>query len=138
MDSQPADVPPGSGESSRLRGLVQAILQYFEARTRLFQIEAEEAGLKLAKVAFLAAITMAFLGGAWLLLMPAAVLLLARWLEVPWEKAAAGVGGAHLALGILFTIALRIAFAKLRLFDESIKQFHKDREWIGGDPAKPS
>ncbi len=117
---------------------MQAILQYFEARTRLFQIEADEAGLKLARLAFLAVITMAFLGGAWLLLMPAAVLLLARWLEVPWEKAAAGAGGAHLILGIFFAIALRLAFARLRLFDESIKQFHKDREWIGGDQAKPN
>lgn len=132
MDAQPSPEPQPQPPPSRIRGLAEAGLLYFEARSRLFQIEAQEAGFKLSRVVALGVFALGFLGGAWLLLMPVVVWLTAKWLQVPWTHVAGVLGAAHLIVGGILALRLRQAFARLKLFEETINQIHRDREWIGG------
>ncbi len=119
--------------SSRLSGLAQAVLLYFAARSRLLSIEAEEAATRLTRVIIAGLLAMGLLGGAWLLLMPVIVSWLAGKLGWHWTQVAAVVGGAHLVLGILFSLRLKSLSSSLNLFQETINQFQKDREWVAGN-----
>ncbi len=127
---QPGSPEPDVRSASPLRGLAEAGLLYFEARSRLFQIEAQEAGTKAGRAVVLGLGALAFIAGAWLLLMPVAVWGLSQWLQVPWPYVAAGLGGAHLLAGGILGLLLRRACARLKPFEETINQFQRDREWI--------
>lgn len=129
---QPTSPEPDAPTPSRLRGLAEAGLLYFEARSRLFQIEAQEAGTKAGRAVVLGLGALGFLAGAWLLLMPVAVWGLSQWLKVPWPYVAAGLGGAHLLAGGILALMLRRTCARLKPFEETINQFQRDREWIAG------
>lgn len=132
MPSAPDSDTPPPASPSRLRGLAHAGLLYFEARSRLFQIEAQEAGGKLARVLVLAGCAAVLLVCAWMLLMPVAVWLIAKKTGWPLEQVAAALGGAHLLLGAALVLRLRSVGARLRLFEETINQTQRDREWIRG------
>ncbi len=131
MESETAR-PPGSGEASGLRGLAQAGLLYFEARSRLFQIEAAEAGSRLSRLVVLAVAAATLTGAAWLLLMPALVWWLAGVTERSWQSIAAVLGTAHLIPAAILVLRLKITAARLKLFEETINQCRKDRECLGG------
>jgi uncharacterized membrane protein YqjE len=65
-------------------------------------------------------------------MMPAIISLLSQWLARPWEHIALALGLLHL---IIAAIALRRALThwpQVRLFEESLNQLQKDREWIAG------
>jgi uncharacterized membrane protein YqjE len=121
--------PPGS---DRLRSLVHAGLRYLDARAQLAQIEAHEAGLYVRRALVLAALLAAGLAGAWLLMVPAVVVLIAEKLGMPWTHVALGSGGLHLILAIIVLRRLWSLLGRTRLFEESINQFHHDRAWLAG------
>lgn len=121
----------------RVRGVVQAVLRYVAARGHLFQIEAQEAGSHLASAAIMAVIGLGMLGGAWLLLMPAAVWYAAQKLHQPWEYVAAGVGAAHLLIALILLLSLKKRLQRLKLFEESLNQFEKDRSWVARAETQP-
>ncbi len=125
-------LPPAAAGSGlkRVRGLVQALLRYVAARGHLLQIEAQEAGSRLASVAIMAVIGLGALGGAWLLLVPAGVFCLARWMGWPVEYVAGIAGGIHLLLALIFLLGLKMRLRKLKLFEETLNQFEKDRSWV--------
>jgi uncharacterized membrane protein YqjE len=120
----------GAPEPSGVRGLAQAGLLYLEARGRLFQIEAQEAGQKLSRVVVLAVVALVFLVFAWLLLMPVAVFTISELGGWSWKRVAAVMGGFHLFIGFGCLLRLRSVAKGLRLFEESINQCHRDRECV--------
>lgn len=124
--------PPAAGEASGLRGLAQAGLLYFEARSRLFQIEAEEAGSRLSRLVVLAVAAITLLGAAWLLLMPVLVWWLSAATGKSWQLIAAVLGMAHLLPAAILMLRLKSAASRLKLFEETINQCRKDRECLGG------
>jgi uncharacterized membrane protein YqjE len=124
-----------SGSEGHVRGFVQAGLRYAEARGKLFQIEAHEAGGQLAQAGSRGLLAFGCLAVAWLLAMPAVVVLLAEWLQprwawLRWEHVALGLSVMHLLLGMIFLSAARNRWRRVRLFEESLNQFQKDREWV--------
>lgn len=130
MEPSPASAPV-SGDASGLRGLMQAGIQYFEARTRLFQIEASEAGYHLSRLIILAVLAFALSGGAWLLLMPVIVWAVAHFAGCSWQVAAGGIGGLHLVIGLVLALRAKKIAARLKLFEETINQCRRDRECLG-------
>ena len=138
--AEPAPAPPQPTVSStdRLRSLVAVLLRYAVARGKLFQIEAQEAGGLLAGVAVLMVLALGALAGAWCLLMPALVWFAAQKLHQPWEYVAGAVGGAHLFVALVFLGVLKARLAKMRLFEESLNQFERDRVWVATDETQPN
>lgn len=118
--------------SQRLRGLVQAGLAYAEARGKLLQIEAQEAGQVATQLGISAGLAGGALAGAWLLLMPAAVSLSAKYVNQPWEYCAAALGALHLLIGLILLLRVKARLPRVPLFEETLNQFQKDREWIAG------
>ena len=129
--------PTSSLATQRLRGLAQAGLAYAEARGKLFQIEAEEAGYHAGIIGRAAGIGAGAIVGAWLLLVPAVISLVAKKLEQPWEYVAAALGALHLIIGLALLLRLKARWPQMRLFEESLNQFQKDREWIAGNQKPP-
>lgn len=115
-----------------MRGLAQAGLSYFEARARLFQIEAQDAGRRLTRMIVLAVCALCLLGGAWLLLMPVLVWCIAQAAGCAWYLVAAVAGGVHLLIAVVLVLRLKGAAARLTLFEETINQCRRDRECVGG------
>lgn len=127
--------PPTPGPEGHVRGLVQAGLRYIEIRGQLFQIETQEAGSHVSKVASRGILALGCLMVAWLLAMPAVVVLAADYLKpywpwARWEYVALGLAGLHLIFGFLFLLAAKSRWQRVRLFEESLNQFKKDREWV--------
>ncbi len=123
---EPSIMPPASSA----RGLLQATVNYLEARGQLLQIEAKEAASTLSRSgrAWLIAAA-AFVIGA-CTLIPAAISLSARLLRIPWEYLALGIAGFLFVIGMIFlSVALRRSRG-LRPFEESINQFREDRAWL--------
>lgn len=118
-------------EVSRVRSLLRALALYVEARGRLLQIEAQEAGTKLITILVLAFLMSGFLLFGWMLALPALVWLIAD--SQGWElwRVALGAAGIHLFLGIIFLIGLKTRLQKLRVFEETFNQFLRDRETLG-------
>lgn len=121
-------------EVSRLKSLLRALALYGEARGRLLQIEAQEAGVKFTSMLVFAAVAAGFLLCGWLLAVPALVWVVSEALAWPWWKVALGAAGVHLFVGLLFLIRLRSLLRRLQVFEETFKQFQRDREWLSGNP----
>lgn len=122
--------PPSTGESPGLRGFLQAGLLYFEARARLFQIEAGEAGQHIGRLIVSAIAALALIGGAWLLLMPVLVWAVAKAAGCSWQISAGAIGGVHLLIGLVLVLRVKSMAARLKLFEESINQCRRDRECL--------
>lgn len=123
--------PPSIGEVSGLRGFLHAGLLYFEARARLFQIEAGEAGQSVGRLFVAAIAAIALIGGAWLLLMPVIVWGVARLAGCSWQLSAGVIGGLHFIVGVVLVLRVKAGAARLKLFEESINQCRRDRECLG-------
>ena len=132
-----------SGTDSRVRGLVQAVLRYIGARGKLFQIEAQEAGSHVSKVSVRGVIALGCLLVAWLLSIPAIVSLGAEYLKpyapwMRWEFMALILAGAHLFFGFIFLMDAKRRWGRVRLFEESLNQFEKDRAWVAHNQQPPN
>lgn len=136
MDQPPPSEPPVTGGGSRLQEFARASFLYLEARGKLFQIEAQEAGGKTARVFVLGVVALGLLAGAWLLVVPAAVSVIAEKTSRDWREIAFILALAHFAIGIALAWRARAVFKKLKLFEESINQFQRDREWAHAQHKK--
>lgn len=119
-------------EVSRLKSLLRALALYAEARGRLLQIEAQEAGVKFTTMIVLAGMAAGFLFFAWMLAVPAIIWYLQYTQGWPWPKVALGAAGGHLFLGLLILLRLRALLRRLQVFEETFRQFQRDREWLSG------
>lgn len=133
----PAPPPSGPTTASGLRGLVRAWVLYAEARGRLVQIEAREAGTRITGATLLALATFGALFTGWLLAMPGIVWMLAERTGWHWSRAALALAAAHIVLGMLASLWLKRKLTSLRIFEESFNQLKRDREWIAGDESQP-
>ena len=131
--------PPGEPVSTfeRVQGLAVVLLRSVSARGRLFQIEAQEAGSNITGIVVLAVMGLGFLAGAWLLLVPTAVWFAAQQTHQPWEYIAGGAGAAHLLLALIFLLRLRGRLRRLKLFEETLNQFERDRSWVADREKQP-
>ena len=133
--SPPAEPPVST--TDRLRSLIAVLLRYVAARGKLFQIEANEAGSHIAGVAVLLVIALGALAGAWCLLVPAAIWFAAQKLHQPWEYVAGAAGAAHLFLAFIFLLRVRSRLRRMKLFEESLNQFERDRAWVASNETQP-
>lgn len=124
-------------EPSRLKSLLRALALYVEARGQLLQIEAREAGTRLATLILAATLTAGSLLAGWLLALPALVWLLAKALARPWWQVALGVAALHFLAAVTGAVILAALLRRMRVFDETFRQFQKDREWISGTHEQP-
>ena len=117
-------------EPSGVRGLAEASFSYLEARGRLLQLEAQEAGQTVGRMLVVGLIAVCSFILAWLLVIPVIVWALAKWGGWPWQPVAGALALAHLLVAIVCVISLRLRAARLRLFEETIQQCRRDRECI--------
>jgi uncharacterized membrane protein YqjE len=122
-------------EVSRVKSLLRTLALYVEARGRLLQIEAQEAGTKLSEIAILVAVICGCLLFGWMLALPALVWMLADSQGWPWWQVALGAAGIHMLLAIFFFLSLRARLKRLHVFEETFRQFQRDREVIGNPPT---
>jgi hypothetical protein len=121
-------------EVSRVKSLLRTTALYAEARGRLLQIEAQEAGTKFSAIIVITIILSGCLLSGWMLALPALVWLIAETQGWPWWQVALGAAAAHIGLGFILLISLKVRLKKLRVFEETFHQFQRDREWLGNPP----
>ena len=124
-----------SGQLHRLRALLRALTLYIEARGKLLQIEAKEAGARVALVLIVALVIVICLFCAWLLVLPALIWLVVDSKGWHWSQVAFGAAGLHLFFGFILLLVLKAQLKKLRPFEETFHQFKHDREWIIDTPT---
>lgn len=121
-----------------MRGMVVTLLQYFEARGKLLQIETQEAGSHLTRVSARLIIAVVLLTVAWMMAVPALIALIATALNKPWEYVALVGAGLHVLIGIGFLNAATRLWKRVRMFADSIDQLKKDREWVSRHHQPPN
>jgi len=121
-------------EVSRVKSLLRTTALYAEARGRLLQIEAQEAGTKFSAIIVIPIILSGCLLSGWMLALPALVWLIAETQGWPWWQVALGAAAAHIGLGFVLLISLKVRLKRLRVFEETFHQFQRDREWLGNPP----
>jgi uncharacterized membrane protein YqjE len=121
-----------SSSSDRLKSLVQAGLLYADARARLLQIEAQEAGVYVRRALVALVLLLCALAGTWLLLVPALIFWAAERFALPWTTLALGLGLLHLLVAVVMAARLWKLLGSTRLFEESIHQLQNDRAWLTG------
>ena len=104
-------------EVSRLKSLLRALALYGEARGRLLQIEAQEAGVKFTTMIVLASLAAGFLLCGWLLAVPAIVWLVSHtqgWLhcDIPGTDAS----GARNYCTAMAVLALTVEYRYLPIY----------------------
>ncbi len=105
---------------------------YLEARSRLFRIEAGEAGQHVTRLAVLALIAVGLVGTAWLLLLPVVVWAIAKLAGCSWQPVAGVLGIAHLLAAFGLALHLKAITVRLSLFGETINQCRRDAECLRG------
>lgn len=115
---------------SSFRDLASSILLYIDARMRLMQIEASEAGGRMVTLLILAVIGIVALVLTWLMCLPVLVWFLANHFNQPWPKMALFTAGGHLLIAIISFLVLKTRISRLNLLEETRNQFQKDREWL--------
>ncbi len=124
-------------EISRVKSLLQTLALYIEARGRLLQIEAREAGSKFSVILIFALLLAGCLLFAWMIAVPALIFLVADSQGWPWWKVTLGAAGLHLFFACVFLVALKARLHRLGVFEETLNQFKYDRDWIGTPPPGP-
>lgn len=122
--------PPAPVERASAAGLLRSVALYIEARARLLHIEGQEAGSRLSGLVIMFMLALAALVIGWLLAAPALVWVIAESSGWPWTRVALVGAGIHLFLALLLLAGLKSRLRGMQLFEESINQFRRDREWL--------
>jgi uncharacterized membrane protein YqjE len=131
MDEAPPESPPAVA-----RGLSEPLLRYIEARGVLLSIEAQEALQHVIRVLIFVGIAAAAAFMGWVLLTAALVNVIMVSAGWHWVKATAVLGVVHIALAVIFLLAVRNRLGGLRFFRETLNELKKDREWIARQTHK--
>jgi uncharacterized membrane protein YqjE len=108
----------------------------------LLQIEAQEAGSHSSKVGVRLVLALSALLVAWMLFVPAVVVLGAEllkqhWAWMRWEYLALALAALHLLIGFILLSAAARRWKRFRLFEETLNQLQKDREWLARNQQPP-
>lgn len=140
MEEKPpetGDAPRGARVFRRFGGLLEPLLRYLEARGVLVSIEAQEAAQHLLRAVLRAAIAAMLAFSGWVMLM----FSLAHYLHdsLGWSWAGVGfvVGLGNLLLAGLVALAAWRCLTSARWFEHTLKEFGKDRAWLGRLNDKP-
>lgn len=126
-DSEEESHPGLSDEFSTLKS---AVSRYTNARFKLLQIEASEAGSELGQ-AIGKLIAAGFFGLIFYFCTIAAVLGLAeRYRPGSWPIAALIVAGVHLLIALILALAGRRGLNNPQRFSETRRQNELDRQWL--------
>jgi uncharacterized membrane protein YqjE len=132
VHSQDQGDAEGAGQGPRLlRGLPASLLVYLEARGVLLTIEAREAFDHLVRSAAWGAVAAMLAFSGWLPLMAALIWLGTGWTGWQWWEVSLVAGGAHLVLAACVFLIVMRRLRGVRLFEHTVHQFRKDREWLG-------
>ncbi len=123
--------------SSRLGSLIQAALRYIEARGELLQIEAAEAGSRSVGILVTIIVTITALVFGWLLALPALVWITAEKIGWHWSQVSLAMAGIHLLIFAVGFLVFRIKIKRLRIFEGSLGELQKDREWLKSSKDHP-
>lgn len=132
---QPPPDDHNNALQTRFQKVLRALVLYCQARTRLFGLEWKEAVEYLSKRLVLGILAGIFLLFGYLLLLAGAIIVIDHFTRVPWWFVCLLLAPGHLFLGYLF---LRMAKRPpdVPLFEETLKELEKDREWLS-NPTKP-
>jgi hypothetical protein len=130
--------PETPGNAEHVRGLLATLLRYAEVRGKLFKIESQEASSHVSHLLSRIIIGTLLLTVAWLLAVPALVMLIADAMQRPWQQVALVGAGLHLLFGVGFLNAAKRRWQQVSLFEESLNQFQKDREWASRHQTPPN
>ena len=122
-----ATPPEGLGDS--LKSAIDSAILYLQARLLLLKIEAREAGSAIGRKALLYYWGAGLILLSYIFILAAAVSLISRHYELGWELIAFIVAGGHLLLGAVMIAIAKGKFSK-PLFEDTCKEFEKDRQWI--------
>ena len=123
--------PEGADGPRLLRGLPASLLSYIEARGVLLTIEAQEALESVLQCVTWGVVAAVLAFSGWLPLMAALIWLIHQQTQLPLWEVAIIVGGAHLVVGALVFLGMMRRLRGARWFEQTTKQFAKDREWLG-------
>ena len=128
MASSPSD-PRGFREAAK--DAFESGAEYARLRGELLKLEAREAGDKLKGISICAAaglffVTVGYALGVYFGIRAAAD----AWFGGEWRVVLAAVAGAHLFLGALLMLAARARAKRAELFQSSLEQFERDRQWL--------
>lgn len=115
-----------------MRDILGTLALYAGARGRLLQIETQEASVQLAGLAIAFLLMAGAFAGAWLLFMPALIWWMSQQFHWSWHLVALAAAGIHLTSGALFAMVVRVKLARMRLYEETLRQFEQDRLWLAG------
>ncbi len=116
-----------TGRPSALRELAQTILRYTEARLRLAEIESREAGSRIGSIIFFTILSAGSLLTAWLIAAPALIWLISQQTGWHWHQVALIAAALHLLAALFCLAVLKFKLRRMRLFEETLRQFQKDR-----------
>ena len=130
--------PPDTGKAARSSAgsrqfwtLPDALLRYLEARGVLISIEAQEAAQYLLRVVFRGVLAAIFGFTGWLMLMGGIVSYLALSKGWSWTQVTVAVGLVNLVLAVIFALGAYRLISSTRWFEHTLKEFGKDRAWLG-------
>lgn len=129
MEQSPK-VQASTAPSTGFNSLVKTVFLYLDARLRLVQIESKEAGTRILSVFILTVITLGAFALGWLIAIPALIWWIADKYAQPWHLVAFSAAGAHIVLALILVIILKSKIARLRLFEDTVGEFQKDRQWL--------
>ncbi len=125
----PEESTGNEGLGNLIRSLADTSLGYLHARLLLLRIESKEATSVLTRRIWLVSSASSFLFLAYAFGVVALVSLGAERFEMRWEHLALIVAAAHFVLGLIFFALVRLKLSR-PLFEASLKEFKKDREWL--------
>jgi uncharacterized membrane protein YqjE len=134
MDTSSQD-PSSSAAPSAIREWLGTVALYAVARLQLLQLEAREAGSRSLSLLLLAVLALGVLGSGWLIAVPALVWLAAETFSIPWHIAALAAAALHILVGGLLLALLKRKIAGLKLFEDTVNELQKDRQWLS--PKQP-
>ncbi len=128
--NSPHEAHEDSGSlQARFQKVLGGIVLYLQARQQLFLIEAKDAVHFLSKRLVLAFIAFLFIAFGYALFLGGAIVVIDRFTRVPWWFVCLLLAPVHLVIGYIF-VRLCKRPPSVRLFDDSIRELEKDREWL--------
>ncbi|MFT4637860.1 MAG: putative membrane protein YqjE [Verrucomicrobiales bacterium] len=124
-----------SSLQTRFQKMLRGLVLYTQARHRLFHIEALEAVQFFSRKFIFGLVAFLFLAFGYALLLSGAIIVVDHFTPIPWWFVCLLLAPGHLLIGfVFFRMAKRPPPAPL--FEESINELAKDREWLS-NPTKP-